>query len=196
MAFSKDPERQVVSQAKAIMAGVRRLVPGSLKPKYAQFVSNAIGERTAHLGWSAKPGEEQETRLSGQDLCPLLRWQAQIPVRRRGPAAGRWLAGDRKGVDPDMLGGVLNTAAYFGGRSFFDSLLRELKKIGDRQQREIVIGALGASRDPKVAQSAMDLVLHSDIDPQESVNLLFGPLANLETQGSLPSGSSRRTTTR
>ena len=182
-AFSKDPERQVVSQARNMIAGVRRLVPSNLKPKYAQFITKAFGERAAQLGWSAKPGEDPEARLQRAALVPYVAMEGSesgLASEARRLADG-WLK-DRKGVDPDMLGGVLNTSAYFGGRDFFDSLLAELKKIDDRRQRQLVIGALGSSRDPKVAQAAMDLVLNSGLDPREVLFLLLGPLSNPETQ--------------
>jgi hypothetical protein len=41
---------------------------------------------------------------------------------------------------------------------------------------------MGSFRDPKIVQSAMDLILHSDIDARETVYLLYGPLGNPETE--------------
>jgi glyoxylase-like metal-dependent hydrolase (beta-lactamase superfamily II) len=60
-----------------------------------------------------------------------------------------WL-NDRKGVDPDMLGSVLGTAAKKGDRALFDRMLGELKKVEDRSQRRMLIAALGSFDDPKI----------------------------------------------
>jgi len=45
-----------------------------------------------------------------------------------------------------------------------------------------VIRALSASREPKVVQAALDLILHSGLDGRQSFPVLFGPLANPETK--------------
>src|SRR6516225_9518022 len=85
-----------------------------------------------------------------------------------------WLR-DRKGVDPDMLTAVLATAAHSGDRALFDALLGELRKTKDRQIRRSLFDALASFRDPTLAEDAMALVLEPDLDPRESLGVLFGP---------------------
>jgi alanyl aminopeptidase len=95
--------------------------------------------------------------------------------------ADGWLR-DRQGVDSDMVGGVLGTAAYFGGRDLFDRLLQELAKTKDLHQRESIIGALGAFRDPEIEKASLQLILSPEMDARETLGLLFGPLDNPQTK--------------
>src|SRR5260370_2379358 len=82
--FANDPDYQVVSQAASI-AGILRgnAVPDDLRPKGAQFVRQVFGKRAAELGWIAKPGESEDTRLLRQRLVSLL--TNASAERRRNP---------------------------------------------------------------------------------------------------------------
>ena len=86
-----------------------------------------------------------------------------------------------KGIDPNMLGAVLGTAAQFGDRALFDSMLAEARKAQDPRIRETLIGALGSFRKPELANAAMNLFLAKTFDVRESFNLLFEPMNHRET---------------
>jgi alanyl aminopeptidase len=181
VSFANSPEREIVAQAKYIIAGPERFVPLALKANYARLVEKIFGARARSLGWSAKPGEDQETRLLRPNIVPFVaRYDAALGAEARRLADG-WLA-DRKGVDADMLGSVLSTAAYHGDRALFDALLRELKKTADLRQRAAIIRALGSFRDPKLVAAALDLVIHSDIDTRETAELLYSGLGDPATE--------------
>ena len=95
--------------------------------------------------------------------------------------AAEWLK-TRKGIDANMVGPVLNTAAQFGDRALFDTLTAELAKTTDLLQRSRILGAMASFRDPSIARASMDLLIHSEIDVRESLPLLFGPLRASETE--------------
>ncbi len=179
--FASSPEREIVAEAKGIIAGPRRFVPPALQENYARFVLKTFGARARSLGWSAKPGEAQETTLLRPNIVPFVaRYDAALAAEARKLADG-WLD-HRAGVDPDMLSSVLSTAAYHGDRALFDSLVRELKKTRDVRQRGWIINALGSFRDPKLVAAALDLVIHSDIDTRETAGLLYSGLGNPATE--------------
>ena len=181
--FAHEKERQIVSQAHSIGADARRLLPADLMPNYARFVTRVFGERARQLGWSARAGEDTETRLLRASLVPAVAREGEdgtLRTEARHLADG-WLA-DRKGVDADMVGGVLSIAAAFGDRSFFDKLLSELNKTHDLQQRQQIIRALGSFRDPEIAKASLDLLIHSDLETQEIAFLIFGPLGEPATE--------------
>ena len=183
LAFSRNPERQIVSKAQGMVAGVRNLVPDDLLPNYARFVSKAFGMRAAELGWQAKPGDDQEIRLLRANIVPFVARQggdAALRVTARRLADG-WLK-DRQGVDSDMVASVLGTAAYFGDRDLFDRLLQELAKTKDPRLRRSIIAALGGFRDPGIEQASLQLVLKPEMDARETMGLLFGPLGNPQTR--------------
>ncbi len=181
--FARSPERQIVTQAQGVAGSIERLVPDSLLPNYARYIEKAFGARAAQLGWSAKPGEDAETGLLRARLVPFVAVEGDDRKLQREARqlAGEWLR-ERKGIDPNMLGAVLATAAHFGDRPLFDTMLQELKKTQDQHQRQAMIGALGAFRDPQIAKAAMALVLRPDMDPRETMFVLMGPLDNRETE--------------
>jgi len=181
VSFANSGEREIVAQAKDIIAGPRRLVPKALEDNYARFVEKVFGARARSLGWSAKPGEDLETRLLRPNLVPFVaRYDPALAAEAR-KLADEWLE-TRKGVDSDMLRGVLSTAAYYGDRALFDGLLRELKKTTDLGQRAAIIRALGSFRDPKLVAAALDLVIRSDIDTRETAGLLYSGMGDPETE--------------
>jgi alanyl aminopeptidase len=181
VSFANSPERQIAAQAKDIVAGVRSFVPADLQKNYADFVEKIFGARARNLGWSAKPGEDLETRLLRPSLVPFVARYDDALASEARKLAARWLE-TRKGVDSDMLRGVLATAAYRGDRALFDALLRELKKTKDLRQRSAIIGALGSFRDPKLVEAALDLVIHSDIDTRETTELLYAGINDPATE--------------
>ncbi|HKE22880.1 MAG TPA: M1 family metallopeptidase [Bryobacteraceae bacterium] len=173
-AFANAPERQVSGFARQVVASSRNLLPPDLLPNYGRFVQKLFASQATGLGWSAKPGENDDTRLLRASLVPFVaRDGTDAALREEGARlAGVWLK-DRKGVDADMLRPVLSTAAWFGGRDLFDTLVRTLKETKDPQQRSILINALASFHDPKILRESMALILEPDFDPRESFGLIF-----------------------
>ncbi|HVO98547.1 MAG TPA: M1 family metallopeptidase [Bryobacteraceae bacterium] len=179
--YADSPERQIVAEARSIVAGARQLLPDPLLDNYGRFVLKVFGARARTLGWSSKPGEEQETRLLRPQIVPFVaRYDTALGAEARKLADG-WLA-NRSGVDADMLGSILTTAAYRGDRTLFNTLLQELPKTQDKRQREAILAALTAFREPDLVAAALNLVIHSDIDTRETIGLLFSGTGNPKTR--------------
>jgi len=172
--FANAPERQVSGFARQIVASARNVLPPELMPNYGRYVQKLFAAQAAELGWSAKPGDSDDTRLLRAALVPFVARAGTGPGLRQEAdrLTGVWLQ-DRKGVDADMLSPVLTTAAWFGGQDLFDTLVRALKETKDRQQRGILINALGSFHDPKIVRESIALILDPDFDPRESFGLIF-----------------------
>jgi len=84
-----------------------------------------------------------------------------------------------------VSGELRGSCAFSSGQELFDRLLAELKKTQDRRERRAIIGALGSSRDPKIVQQALGLLLDPQFDVREMFGLAFSGLGDLQTQ-SLP----------
>jgi alanyl aminopeptidase len=182
--FSGDPVRQVVDSTIGIISGIHDyMVPTELRPNYARLVDQAFAARARELGWKSKPGESDETRLLRPSIVPLVALWGQdgsLAAEAR-QLAGTWIA-DRKGIDPEVLGSVLTVAARTGDAAFFKQLPAALARTEDRHQRDLILGAMGSSRDPQIARDTMQLALKPDFDLRESVNLIFGPIGAPETR--------------
>ncbi len=182
--FSGDPVRQVVDSTIGIVAGVHDyMVPKELRPNYARLVDKAFAARAREMGWKAKPGESDETRLLRSSIVPLVAlWgeDGSLAAEAR-QLATQWVA-NRTGVDAEVLGSVLNVAARTSGEAFFKQLQEALAHTEDRHQRDLILGAMGSSSDPRVARDIMQLALKPDFDLRESATLIFAPTGVPETR--------------
>jgi alanyl aminopeptidase len=181
--FAKAPERQIVGLAQGAIGETRRFLPAGLLTNYARFVQKTFGARAHQLGWSAKPGEDSDTALQRAAIVPFVASRGDDAALRDEARrlAVEWLK-TRKGIDANMVGPVLITAAHSGDRALFDTMAAELAKTTDRQQRSRILAAMGSFGDPAIAKTAMDMVIHSEIDVRESLSLLIGPLGQPETE--------------
>src|SRR5215469_8009720 len=181
--FASSPERKIVGQVQAIASSPYGLVPLDLMPNYQRYIRKLFAARAEALGWSARPGESDDTRLLRTSLIPFVAGRGadgplQAEARRFAMA---WFK-DRNGIDSDMLGAVLSTAARSGGQEVLDGLLGALKTSKDPRERETLLSALGSFHDRKLLNQAFTVLLDSSVDPREALGLLFGPLGERETR--------------
>ncbi len=173
--FSGASSRQIVLAAVRIAAGIRdHLVPADLEPGYARFVSRAFGTRARGLGFSPKPGEDDDTRLLREELVPFVARegvepQLQTEAQRLALA---WLE-DHASVGAEMAGRVLEVAAQHGDRALFERFLSAAKAAKERRDRIRLLDALGSFEDPTLRREALALFLSGDFDPREAEGVLF-----------------------
>ncbi len=181
--FASDPARQVVEMSANIIGGIHdHLLPADLKPNYARLVEKAFGSRARALGWQAAPGETADTRLLRVSIVPLVAlWGSDDSLAAQARRlAGSWLH-DRTAIDPDVTRQVLTVAARTGREQFFEDLKSALSKTEDRQQRELILGAIGSFNDRTIARASMQLALAPGFDLREVSPLLYGPAGSPAT---------------
>jgi alanyl aminopeptidase len=183
--FSNDPDWHVVQSAANIAALLRgESVPVNLRDKGARFIRGQFGDKALALGWTAKPGDTDDTRLLREKLVPFVAStgeEKELSDQAQTLARG-WLA-TRRGIDPEMLQPVLQIAAEFGNRDLFNSLRMAAIEEREHHNREVLLEALGSFRRPELARASLDLLLSKDFDLRESFYpLLFGPLSYVDTR--------------
>src|SRR6202522_327621 len=183
--FSKDPDWHVV-QATANIASLLRgaSVPANLREKGANFIRQYFGAKAVALGWVAKPDDSEDTRMLRQKLVPFVASTGEEKelIEKAGTLAREWLD-TRRGIDPEMLGPVLQIAAEFGNRELFNSLRTAAIQERHHHVREVLLEALGSFRSPELARASLDLLLSKDFDLRESFYpLMFGPLSYVDTR--------------
>jgi len=181
--FRQDPKREIIESLTEIAGLPYQVIPDSLRPNYARFVRQMFGDRARELGWRPKPGESEDTRLLRRSLVTTVAsdGEDQILIDEATRLAGHWLE-DRRAIDPDLVGRVLQVAAKFGNRDLFEKFHTAAKQTQDLEDKERLVNALGNFRDPALASSAMNIVLSDDFDTRLSANLLFGPAGDPETR--------------
>ena len=181
--FAGDASSQVVSSAIGVVGLMPEdEIPAELVPKRAEFIRFIFGARAEQLGWAPKPGESEDDQLTRQSLVPFVArdGRERTLIDQAGKLTREWLE-TGKGINPNMFGSVLGTAAQFGDRGLFDSILGAAKEAQDPRIRETLIGALGSFRSPELASASMNLFLDKVFDIRESTGLLFEPMGYRET---------------
>jgi alanyl aminopeptidase len=154
--------------------GVDRHVSPEQRPRYASFVRGLFGRRARSLGWRARPGEDENTRLLRRSVV----WRAAALGEDTGlgkeavALARRWLE-DPLALDPDMVDVVLPAAARHGDRALFEALAAEVARSTDRQRRAFLFEALGNFVEPALLDRALGLLLDPSIDAREAVKIPF-----------------------
>jgi cytosol alanyl aminopeptidase len=159
-----------------MLAGLREhLVPAAMHPSYVRVIDKIYSQKAHALGWTAKSGEDEDTRLLRPGLVGLVADEGEDKAlaAEAHALALKWLA-DRKAVSPDVAGAVLGVAARNGDRALFDKLHAEAKRATDRHDRQQILGAMGGFRDPAIAKAALQLVTSSEFDPRETMNIMWG----------------------
>ena len=182
--LAEDQRRPVQRFVIGALAGLHtHLVQPSERPGYERFINKILGARAHALGWTAKAGEDEDTRLLRPGLVGLVATEGgdkELAAQARTLAL-KWLA-DRKAVSPDVAGAVLDVAARNGDRALFDKLHAEAKRATDRHDRQQILGAIGAFRDPAIAKAALQLVASSEFDPRESLEIVWGLTGEASTR--------------
>jgi alanyl aminopeptidase len=142
------------------------------------------GGRARELGWTASSGQTQsqapvqsdDTRSLRQQLVALVARDGEDPelIGEAQKLALRWLD-DRKAVDAQMAGSVMYVAASHGGQDLFDRIHAAALKTQDRREREILLSAMGAFRDPAIVKQRLALLLTDEFDPREAFGSLLFP---------------------
>jgi alanyl aminopeptidase len=182
-AFASDPDRPVVEVVQRIAAVPSDLlVTDEMRPQYRGFVSDTFSARARALGWTRKPGEDEDTQLLRQVLVPFVANEGDEPalVAEANRLAKAWLK-DRSAVDPLMASAVLGSAARHGDMELFQAYFAEAKKASDRRERTRLLDGFGQFLDPSVVPVALALTLSSEFDARESIEILWEEGANRET---------------
>jgi hypothetical protein len=117
-------------------------------------------------------------RLDGDEGGELqLRADAQ-------KVALQWLA-DHKAASPELASAALYLSALDADTLLWDRLHAAAKAEPDRLERQRILEAMAAVRDPQLAQKNFALFLSDELDAREAVTLLFGANNDGRTRGPL-----------
>jgi alanyl aminopeptidase len=151
------------------------LVPDSERASFARFIRQTLGGKARALGWKARQGEDDETRLLRPVLVSLVadvgEDKALIAAARE--LTDRWLR-NRNAIDLEMVEPVMRSAAAHGDQALFVRLHEEAKKEPRLRERGHLLRAMAAFREPRIIESALKVVLSGEFDSRETMAMLFG----------------------
>jgi len=149
------------------------LVTDELRPSYRRWLIKALGPAARELGWTAKKGESDATRILRPEILAALSYSGDAATRAEATTlAKRWLS-DRKGIDPDMISTALVSAARGGDKALFDQTHAVMLASTDATDRGRLQLMLAAFDDPALFQSALSLILSEEVTAQEASMMFF-----------------------
>lgn len=161
-------QREVADAALGLIAHMEpQLEPGD-RPAYAALWQKAFGQQAHALGLLDRATDSPDQRLLRANWVGRfaeLGQDASLQATARN-LAWTWLK-DRSGLPANNRAQVLRVAALGGDRALFDALLAAVRNNPDRRERADIYGALGAFRDPTLAQAARELWLSPAHDVRE-----------------------------
>jgi alanyl aminopeptidase len=174
-AFLADPELPVFRRGLALFFLLHRAqLDDKGRAAFDRAVKKLVGPRAATLGLVARADEDPElpvTREATFTLLGRVAGDAKL-VKEARAAVERWL-GDRKSLSPDLVDVLLQIAAGDGDAAWFERILAEARRARDLHERGQLLRALGAFRDPALAERALGLVRGHEFDLRESIDILY-----------------------
>jgi alanyl aminopeptidase len=161
----------------------RGFVSEALRPKYAAWVRDTFGRRARALGFAERKGEGDDARILRPPLLELVGDQGEDPSLRAQArkVADRWLA-NHASASPELASAALFLSAIGGDPAFYEKLHAAAAKEPLRVERQRILQAMGAFRDPKLVQQGFQIALGDEFDPRESILLVWGPASDPRTR--------------
>jgi alanyl aminopeptidase len=187
--FAIDPSRPVAIAPMALVGFARDYLADddAMRGRVEAFGRRLYAPVHHRLGWEPRPGEDGETKLLRAKVIDFLARVARDPaVRREAASRGRSLVGAEglrlDTVSPELVDVALAVAVEDGDARLFDTLLGKLHASQDDLTRSRILGALGATRDPQLAERARALSLDPRTRLNEATKVLSAQMRERETR--------------
>jgi alanyl aminopeptidase len=186
-ALAGDKDRQVVEELLSPLRAVRRtgVLPDGALASFGAFVREAFSKRARALGLREQENEPDDVRILRPQLVRLEGDEGLDPMFRADARklSLQWLS-DHKAASPELASAVLYLAAIDADTALWEKLHAAAKAEPNRVERQRILEAMGAVRDPELAQKNFALFLTEEFDSREAVPLLFG--ANNDARTRVP----------
>ena len=163
-------DRFTVAPAIALPAGLSRLVPAELRPKYEAWLRQTFGPGAVKAGLLPKDSDTLDIEITRGELVRAVAWRAREPklVAEAVKLADRW-----RDLPQSVRGEVLQIAVD-ADPALFARTMKEVLTEADRSKRQDMLRALASVRDPKRQTTALGLMLEAKLDARETLAMLFG----------------------
>ena len=171
-----DKERHVVAALVPELMVAREMVTPELAPRYAAFVRKTFGARARALGFAEKKHESIDATILRPQLLRVVGDEGgDTAVRAEAQKlALRWLS-DHAVASPELASVALRLAALDGDAALYDKYLAAAKAEKSRLDRQRILDAMGAFRDPELIKRGFQIYLGDELDPRETYTLVAGP---------------------
>lgn len=166
-------DRYSVDGATEFAGSFDDIVPDDLHPKYEAWLRATFGAGAAKVGLVPRANDDLDAESVRRALVYTVGWLGQDPdlIKQSVELAANW-----RDLPSATRGYIIKIAAN-ASPDFHAKLLRDVKTERDRARRQDMYVALGAVRDAKRYEAALELTLDPAIDFREA-RRLFSAASN------------------
>ena len=167
-----------------------RLADDITRPALDAFVAKLYAPRLATLGYHRRADDSDATTRLRQRIVGLLGLTAKDKsVRAELNAQGRAALGldgsgkvDLTRADPDLRAAALTVAVQDSGAPAFNAAFENLKTNHEPEQRQALLGALGATHDAALGERVRQFGLSPDVTLDDMYPLYGGQMGEPENR--------------
>ncbi|ABS26618.1 M1 family metallopeptidase [Anaeromyxobacter sp. Fw109-5] len=179
--FGAEADHAVLDELVARLSAIdHRLLADGDRLRFAALVVTLFGPHLAALGWDAAPGEADAVRLRRAAAVRALGVVARSAgvVGEAAARLDRWIAGDRKALEPNLHDASVAMAARAGDASRFERFRALFAKETDPAFRRRWLLALASFEDPNLAARGVELAFTDEVPLQDVASFVAALLAN------------------
>ncbi len=176
----RDPDERIAQTAFTASELRTDGLDDALFAKFVRFEVATYKPLATKLGWT-RGANDSDDRHELREAALATAYHDPALAKQATRLALAWLD-DRKAVEDDLVGVVLDAATHHGDAALFDRLLAATKAPRDRTEKRRLLGSLGGFSDPAIAARALALILATDFDLRDSLAILYGVINGRETR--------------
>jgi aminopeptidase N len=156
------------------------LVTDADRDAYEQWVRKLFSPIAKQLGWSAKPGESDETKALRGRIMSVLGHAGRDPeVIAEARKLTELALKDPTAIDHTIAFTAFGLTAQNGDATFYDQLMDRLQQKGSSlEEYYIYFQAISQFHDPKLLQRTLDYAVSPAVRTQDSLGLISAVMQN------------------
>jgi aminopeptidase N len=171
--MKRERHRRVIAQIVGVLGKVSdALVDDATRPAYRAYVSALLLPIAKELGWDARKGDSDETKLLRRNVFDALATLAEDPwlVAEADRRAATYLR-DARSVDSDTAQIALRVSSRRATDARFGELEQAVRRAQTAEDRVVAVAALGSLGDPALLRRALDMALTDKLKLQDGMLL-------------------------
>jgi len=180
-AFGGEEDHAVLDELVARLGAIEHRLPdGEIRDRFQAFVARLLGAQLPRLGWDARDGEPDGTRLRRAALVRALGLVARSPevVAEAARRLDRFLGGEAAALEANLQDSAVAMVARAGDARRFETFRERFRLEADPTFKRRYLLALAAFEDPGLAGRARGMALSGEVPLQESAFFVAMLLAN------------------
>ncbi|KAK1521832.1 peptidase family M1 [Colletotrichum paranaense] len=146
--------------------------------KLTEFQREIVGSIAHKLGWefSSNDGHVEQQYKALTFSAAGMSGDEKVVAAARAMFE-KFAAGDKTAIHPNIRSSVFSIVLKFGGEKEYDAVYKYYKTAETADERNSALRTLGQSRDPKLRQRTLDLLLSGEVRDQD----IYIPIGSLRS---------------